>query len=133
MDLRHFVIKSSETPVSLSLGSQDSLLLSWLFVSHCTNEHTHHNVRDIAFNFMNLYDTLQVNNLKKGTPRWLTRLTGFTMAGEGMHSVHGLFLLDRSHFTPFSDKASHFSLSLLIQVERSVQYSLVMFGDGNIL
>ena len=65
-------------------------------------------MRDKAFNFMNLYDTLQVYNLKKGTPRWLTRLTGFTTAREGTHSVHGLFLLGRNHFTLFSDKSSHF-------------------------
>lgn len=82
---------------------------------------------------MNYYDSLQLNNLKKAIPWWLTGLAGVTTAMEGTYSVQWLFPLDGKPFTPFSGKASHFFLSPLIQVGRPIQYSIAMARDGNIL
>lgn len=36
--LGHFIVESSETPISLILGDAVSLQVSWLLVRHCENK-----------------------------------------------------------------------------------------------
>lgn len=87
----HVIAACAETTGSLSLWGPANLLLSWLFVRHCTNEQTCQNAMGPRFQFHEMLSFSSAKQVEGGSSWWLRECAAFTTGSGGapiMNSGH---------------------------------------------